>query len=70
MNIRTILVDDEKLATQGLEMRLAPFPDVEIVAHLPERARGDPQDQDVESPIWFFSTSRCPVLTAFRWCKG
>ncbi|MBK8373892.1 LytR/AlgR family response regulator transcription factor [Sphingorhabdus sp.] len=32
MNIRTILVDDEKLATQGLEMRLAPFEDVEIVA--------------------------------------
>ena len=32
MTIRTILVDDEKLATQGLEMRLAPFEDVEIVA--------------------------------------
>jgi two-component system, LytTR family, response regulator len=32
MSIRTILVDDEKLATQGLEMRLAPFEDVEIVA--------------------------------------
>jgi two-component system, LytTR family, response regulator len=32
MSIRTILVDDEKLATQGLEMRLAPYDDVEIVA--------------------------------------
>jgi two-component system, LytTR family, response regulator len=32
MSIRTILVDDEKLATQGLEMRLQPFEDVEIVA--------------------------------------
>jgi two-component system LytT family response regulator len=32
MSIRTILVDDEKLATQGLEMRLAQFEDVEIVA--------------------------------------
>jgi two-component system, LytTR family, response regulator len=32
MSIRTILVDDEKLATQGLELRLAPFEDVEIVA--------------------------------------
>jgi two-component system, LytTR family, response regulator len=32
MSIRTILVDDEKLATQGLEMRLAPYEDVEIVA--------------------------------------
>ena len=32
MSIRTILVDDEKLATQGLEMRLSHFEDVEIVA--------------------------------------
>ena len=32
MTIRTILVDDEKLATQGLEMRLQPFEDVEIIA--------------------------------------
>jgi two-component system, LytTR family, response regulator len=32
MSIRTILVDDEKLATQGLELRLSVFDDVEIVA--------------------------------------
>ncbi len=32
MSIRTILVDDEKLATQGLELRLQPFEDVEIIA--------------------------------------
>ncbi len=32
MSIRTILVDDEKLAVQGLELRLAPFEDIEIVA--------------------------------------
>ena len=32
MSIRTILVDDEKLATQGMEMRLSHFEDVEIVA--------------------------------------
>ena len=31
MTIRTILVDDEKLAIQGLEHRLAKYPDVEIV---------------------------------------
>lgn len=31
MSIRTILVDDERLAIQGLELRLAAFPDVEIV---------------------------------------
>ncbi len=32
MTIRTILVDDEKLAIQGMELRLAPFDDIEIVA--------------------------------------
>ena len=32
MTIRTILVDDEPLAIQGLELRLAAFDDVEIVA--------------------------------------
>ena len=32
MTIRTILVDDEPLAIQGLELRLAQFDDVEIVA--------------------------------------
>ena len=31
MTIRTILVDDENLAIQGLTLRLAEFPDVEIV---------------------------------------
>jgi len=31
MTIRTILVDDEPLAVQGLELRLAAFDDVEIV---------------------------------------
>jgi two-component system LytT family response regulator len=31
MTIRTILVDDEPLAIQGLELRLQPFEDIEIV---------------------------------------
>ena len=31
MTIRTILVDDEKLAIQGLELRLAKYADVEII---------------------------------------
>ncbi|WP_133366264.1 LytR/AlgR family response regulator transcription factor [Qipengyuania sediminis] len=31
MTIRTILVDDEKLAVQGLQLRLQPFEDVEII---------------------------------------
>ena len=31
MTIRTLLVDDEKLAIQGLQLRLEPFEDVEII---------------------------------------
>ena len=31
MNIRTLLVDDEPLAIQGLELRLKPFADIDIV---------------------------------------
>lgn len=31
MTIRTLVVDDEPLAVQGLELRLATFPDIEIV---------------------------------------
>ena len=31
MTIRTILVDDEKLAIQGLQFRLEAFPDVEVI---------------------------------------
>ena len=32
MTIRTILVDDEKLAIQGLQLRLEPYDDIEVVA--------------------------------------
>src|SRR4028118_1656029 len=32
MSIRTILVDDEPLATQGLRLRLEPHDDIEVVA--------------------------------------
>ena len=31
MTIRTIVVDDEKLAVQGLQLRLEPYPDIEII---------------------------------------
>lgn len=31
MTIRTIIVDDEKLAIQGLQLRLEKFADVEII---------------------------------------
>src|SRR4249920_2709785 len=31
MSIRTIIVDDEKLAVQGLQLRLEDYPDVEVI---------------------------------------
>ena len=31
MTIRTLLVDDEKLPIQGLQLRLEPYGDVEII---------------------------------------
>jgi two-component system, LytTR family, response regulator len=31
MSIRTIIVDDEKLAIQGLQLRLEPFTDIEVI---------------------------------------
>lgn len=31
MSIRTIIVDDEKLAIQGLQLRLEPFNDIEVI---------------------------------------
>ena len=31
MTIRTLLVDDEKLAIQGLQLRLEPYADVEVI---------------------------------------
>ena len=31
MSIRTIIVDDEKLAIQGLQLRLEPFSDIEVI---------------------------------------
>ena len=31
MTIRTLIVDDEKLAIQGLQLRLEPYSDVEVI---------------------------------------
>ena len=33
MTIRTILIDDEKLAIQGMQLRLEKFEDIEIVGY-------------------------------------
>lgn len=46
MTIRTILVDDEKLAIQGLQLRPGKIPRRGNRRYLLQRPRGDPQDQD------------------------
>ena len=49
MTIRTILVDDEPLAIQGLQLRLEPHRRRRDRRHLLERPRGDPRDQDPQA---------------------
>ena len=46
MTIRTILVDDEPLATEGLRLRLEPFRRYRVVDTHAQRPRGDPRDQE------------------------
>ena len=49
MTIRTILVDDEPLATQGLQLRLQAHRRRRGRRHRGQRARGDPPDQDPQA---------------------
>ena len=49
MTIRTILVDDEPLAIQGLELRLAAVRRRRDHRQVHQRARGDPRDQDAQA---------------------
>ena len=46
MTIRTILVDDEPLATQGLQLRLQAHEDVEVVAALRDRGEDLPANAE------------------------
>ena len=49
MTIRTILVDDEPLATQGLQLRLQAHRRRRGGRHRSQRPRGDPPDQDPQA---------------------
>ena len=69
MTIRTILVDDEKLATQGLEMRLAPFEDVEIVATC-LNGREAIRKIKTEKPDLVFLDIQMPGFDGFSVVKG
>jgi two-component system LytT family response regulator len=69
MTIRTILVDDEKLAIQGLELRLAPFEDVEIIATC-ANGREAIRTIKTEKPDLVFLDIQMPGFDGFSVVKG
>ena len=69
MTIRTILVDDEKLAIQGLQLRLAPFEDVEIIATC-ANGREAIRTIKTEKPDLVFLDIQMPGFDGFSVVKG
>ena len=69
MTIRTILVDDEKLAIQGLEHRLAAFDDVEIVATC-TNGREAIRQIKTEKPDLVFLDIQMPGFDGFSVIQG
>lgn len=69
MTIRTILVDDEKLAIQGLQLRLAPFDDVEIIATC-VNGREAIRAIKTEKPDLVFLDIQMPGFDGFSVVKG
>jgi two-component system, LytTR family, response regulator len=62
--IRTLLVDDERLARRGLELRLAAAPDVEIVGEC-ENGREAIEQVDALAPDLMFLDIQMPGLSGF-----
>jgi two-component system LytT family response regulator len=69
MTIRTILVDDEPLAIQGLNFAWQAHEDVEIIETCRTAARRSARSRPT-SPISSSSTSRCRASTASRSSQG
>ena len=69
MTIRTILVDDEKLAIQGLQLRLAKFPDVEIIDTC-SNGRDAIRKIKTEKPDLVFLDIQMPGFDGFSVVKG
>ena len=69
MTIRTILVDDEKLAIQGLQLRLAKFPDVEIIDTC-ANGRDAIRKIKTEKPDLVFLDIQMPGFDGFSVVKG
>ena len=69
MTIRTILVDDEKLAIQGLQLRLEPFEDVEIIGTC-SNGREAIRKIKTEKPDLVFLDIQMPGFDGFSVVKG
>ncbi|NBC36987.1 response regulator [Novosphingobium sp. FSY-8] len=69
MTIRTILVDDEKLAIQGLQLRLEKFPDVEIIDTC-NNGREAIRKIKTEKPDLVFLDIQMPGFDGFSVVKG
>jgi two-component system LytT family response regulator len=69
MTIRTLLVDDEKLAIQGLELRLEPYSDVEIIGTC-ANGREAIRAIKTEKPDLVFLDIQMPGFDGFSVVKG
>ena len=69
MTIRTILVDDEKLAIQGLQLRLESFPDVEVIDTC-ANGREAIRKIKTEKPDLVFLDIQMPGFDGFSVVKG
>ena len=69
MTIRTIIVDDEKLAIQGLQLRLEPFEDVEIIDTC-ANGREAIRKIKTEKPDLVFLDIQMPGFDGFSVVKG
>ncbi|MFM2301294.1 MAG: hypothetical protein RLZZ84_1030 [Pseudomonadota bacterium] len=69
MTIRTIIVDDEKLAIQGLMLRLEKFPDVEVIDTC-SNGREAIRKIKTEKPDLVFLDIQMPGFDGFSVVKG
>jgi two-component system LytT family response regulator len=69
MTIRTIIVDDEKLAIQGLQLRLDDFPDVEVIDTC-ANGREAIRKIKTEKPDVVFLDIQMPGFDGFSVVKG
>src|SRR5690554_6667115 len=69
MTIRTLLVDDEKLAIQGLQLRLEPYSDVEVIGTC-ANGREAIRAIKTEKPDLVFLDIQMPSFDGFSVVKG